>query len=163
MKRVLCHITAPDNVDSILKQGLIAKTYDDDGNKGVFLFQDLEYVSRFSLFFNTDGSINKRYRPTWTVANEIAVNQVWLKRYALFEVKVEADCLLPDNVGEETAIYQYIYTKDISPKAIVFRGIYDAKNQDKFPVFDVEKECLVDNELSEKLWEQTRRVIKRHL
>lgn len=153
MKRTLYHITAPENVDTVIKKGLIAQEYDDNGSKGVFLFENETYLT-LSILCNADGSPNMRYKPIWRVADKIAMTEVGLMRYSLFEVKVDSGKLIKDDVAEETAEWQYIYHGDISPEAIKLQGTYDALSADKYQVFDLENKCLCSKEVSKHLWEE---------
>ncbi len=157
----LFHITAPSNVESILKQGLIAKPYDYNGNEGVFLFEDKSYVSPYCFIFNLDGSINPRFRGSWMVADHIASRQIGIDPYALFEVEVDAEDLLPDNVGEEVAKFQFIYPKDISPKALTYKGIYEVVPREEMSVYDLDEKCFLSTDLSKMLWKQTHTALER--
>ena len=60
MKKTMYHITAPENVDRVLKEGLIAQVYDEDGSKGVFLFENETYFTT-GFLLNANGSPNTRY------------------------------------------------------------------------------------------------------
>ena len=151
--RKLYHITNPNNVASILENGLIAKPYDEDGTKGVFLFEDKTYLSLQPLL-NADGSINTRYRPTWTVADKIALTQVWLKQYALFEVTVDENKLINDNVAEHTASCQFIHQGDIASAAIGLYGYYKAVNIDRHQVYDTENKILCSKKESRSIWKE---------
>lgn len=93
------HLTAQANVSLILKHGLKA-----DAEEGmIFLFDNLE------------------------CADSIAVNQCFMREYALFEVKKSGitSALIPDNVAEFTAKYQYYVKQEkIPPEHLHFVDNY---------------------------------------
>ena len=151
--RKLYHITIIENVQSILENGLKAMPYDEAGTKGVFLFDEKTFYYPMALC-NADGSINTRYRPTWTVADKIALTQVGLKQFAMLEVTVDENRLINDNVGEWTASEQFIHHGDIDPAAIELNGYYKAMDKDQYQVFDTENEILCSKKESKSIWKE---------
>ena len=105
----LYHITDTKNAYSIIHNGLKANE-----NGDVFLFEN-KSVMKITY---------KDYIP---VADVIAVEQLFLDKYMMFEVDVSGLELSTDDVGELTASIQYIYRGDISADRITPFGIFDTK------------------------------------
>lgn len=105
----LYHITDTKNAYSIIHNGLKANE-----NGDVFLFEN-KSVMKITY---------KDYIP---VADVIAVEQLFLDKYMMFEVDVRGLELSTDDVGELTASIQYIYRGDISADRITPFGIFDTK------------------------------------
>lgn len=105
----LYHITYSNNAYSIIHNGLKANE-----NGDVFLFDNK--------------SVKKIYFKDYvSVADIIAVEQLFIDEYVMLEVDVSGLELLTDDVGELTASLQYIYKGDIQPERITPYGIYDTK------------------------------------
>jgi len=97
---MLYHLTDPRNIDSITREGLRAN---DDGE--IYLFTEL------------------------VIANTLAVNQVCLREYALFQIDPEGITggLHKDDVAELSAPYQRIVRQDgIDPRYIQYVGTRDS-------------------------------------
>ena len=121
----LYHITDVSNFVSIGRNGLIAN---EDGN--VFLFENVS--------FTVKGIVTE---PT-PVADWIATNQVFLyDKYLMVEVDVDGLDLLPDNVAEFTAPYQYIHKGNIPIERIEIFGIM-ASRPTSCPSWDSEMEQI---------------------
>lgn len=122
----LFHITKIDNIDSILTEGL---KVNDNGE--LFLFKQNEWKYPSYALAGT---------PThWVfLGNLIAMNQLFMKEYALFEVDVNENDLEPDNVAEYTAEDQFIYHKNIEPDKIEYccNIKYDVKKPWKFEQYN---------------------------
>lgn len=109
-KRLLYHITPKENVDSILKNGLIANEQND-----VFLFED--------------------YLVKWHNGKEVYVdelianNQLGLKEFALFFINADGLELEKDNVAELTAEFQFIHKGNIPKERLI---AYQYGNIDNF-------------------------------
>lgn len=99
-KRLLYHITPKENVDSILKNGLIANE-----QNNVFLFED--------------------YLVKWHNGKEvyvdeiIAANQLFLKEFALFFINADGLELIKDDVAELTAEFQFIHKGNIPKERLI--------------------------------------------
>jgi len=108
MKKKYYHITNCENAVSILTNGI--KCNEDFE---IFLFDDVGY---------------KFLGYTSTVANHIAKNQIFLDKYAMFEIDAKGITghIENDNVAEITAKWQYILKQDIiKPEYINFYGCYE--------------------------------------
>lgn len=131
MREHYYHITKPENVKSILDNGLLAN---EDGN--IYLFEAGTYRD-----IRLSDDALKRYqengiKPTKNdliieekpVSHHIARNQVGLLEYALISVRrhgIKVD-LEPDNVAELTARYQWICKQTkIEAKYLRFCGIFN--------------------------------------
>ncbi len=103
------HITHPKNAQSILKNGIISNS-----NGEIFLFENKSYVT---------------YRTENTVADSIAHNQLFLEKYAMFEIDASGINfkLLQDDVREYSFHFQWILTnqKVILPEYVDYFGIFD--------------------------------------
>lgn len=86
MKKYFYHVTSPENLGKILKEGLKANEYGE-----IFIFDE----------------------PNCAVA--VAVNQLFLSDYALLKIDSEGikTELTKDNVAELTAKYQYIIKQPV--------------------------------------------------
>ena len=105
----LYHITDTKNAYSIIHNGLKAN---EDGD--VFLFDNK--------------SIKKiLYKDYISIADVIAVEQLFLEEYVMFEIDVRGLELEYDEVGELTTKLQYIHKGDIDKERITPYGIYDTK------------------------------------
>lgn len=130
MRKYYYHLTKPENVSSILNNGLLANE-----NGEIYLYEAGTYRD-----IRLSDDALKRYqengiKPTNSdliieekpVSHHIARNQVFIKEYAVFSVsrygiKVE---LQPDNVVELTAKFQWICKQPkIESKYLRFCGIY---------------------------------------
>ena len=99
-KRLLYHITPKENVDSILKNGLIANEQND-----VFLFEDY---------------LVKWYNGKEVYVDElIANNQLFLKEFALFFINADGLELIKDDVAELTAEFQFIHKGNIAKERLI--------------------------------------------
>lgn len=115
------HITDPSNIKSILNKGLVA---DEDGN--IYLFKN-ESVLSLSIGIDKNGKNGYGYVET-SIAELIAMNQVFLPTYAMFEVDVDETLLKKDNVAESTTRYQYIlHQPRIELNKISLIGTYNVK------------------------------------
>lgn len=106
------HITSPENLISIMKNGLISN------NNEIFLFENVSI---------TIPSINK----TIIVADHIA-EQVGLSEYLMLEINPKGikNELKNDNVGEFTSNQQWILNQNkIFPSYISVNGIYDTSKE----------------------------------
>lgn len=106
----LYHITDVKNANSIIQNGLRANE-----NGDVFLF-DNKSVKKF---------YHKDYVP---VSDIIAVEQLFINEYMMFEVDVNGLELQYDEVGEITSRLQYIHNGDIDKDRIIPLGIFDTKD-----------------------------------
>ncbi len=95
------HITSIENMESILQNGIKAN------NEGhIFLFENKS--------IQLNGVIN-------TIADCIAFNQIFIDKYAMFEIKPAGlkSGLINDNVGEFSSKQQWILEQNlIEPKYI---------------------------------------------
>ena len=80
-----------------------------------------------------------------------------LKEYALFEVTVEEENIIPDNVAEETAEWQYISKESINPEVIKYKGVKEARHSNEFRLFDKERKCFCSEKKSKMLWEENQK------
>lgn len=111
------HITAPENVSAILKEGLKANA---DGE--IFLFE----IATFPTIIA--GKDLQPIQVVESVENHIAKNQIFLERYAVLGIDADGinGELEADNVAELCAKYQYIARQDIiKPEFITLIGEYD--------------------------------------
>lgn len=114
MEKYYYHITDPKNVKNIIKEGLIAN---EDGD--IFLFENKSIGT----------PIGEGKMKIICVADHIARNQVFLEKYAMFEISadgIEGD-LIKDNVCEITAELQWIVKQQrIAPEYIKPFGLFKA-------------------------------------
>lgn len=103
------HITHPKNVQSISKNGIISNS-----NGEIFLFENKSIV-----IYGTEN----------TIADSIAHNQLFLEKYAMFEIDVSGInfTLLQDDVREYTFCFQWILTNQnvILPEYVDYFGTFD--------------------------------------
>lgn len=116
------HVTEPSNRQSIKKHGIKAS----EGM--IFLF---------------DNPLS---------ASAIAINQCFMKEYALFEVKKSGITseLIPDNVAEMTAKYQYYVEQErIEPQHLQFIDCYKIDVEEFYKDYDEKRskylQYLADN------------------
>lgn len=114
---LLYHISEVENIDSILENGLRAN---EDGC--VFLFDDVSFNK-----LTVDLETMKPKIITVAVADEIAKTQLFMKKYAMFEVNVEGLKLEADNVAEQCANFHYIYHGSISADRIDLAGVFEVE------------------------------------
>ena len=119
------HITSIDNVSSILENGLLA-----NANGEIFLFENVSIVT-YGVANNSKGKRVfgkiKRY-----VADSIAINQVFLEDYAMFEIDEKGinEALINDNVADCTSKFQWIAKQSvIKPQYIDFWGIFSVGDE----------------------------------
>lgn len=108
--RLYYHITKPENEKTILRTGIKC---DEDGN--IFLFENVAVGAK-------DGIAHV------AVSDMIAANQIFLKSFVMFEIDPAGfSCdLIPDDVGEYTARWQWILRQDkIYPRFINKFGQYE--------------------------------------
>lgn len=121
------HITAPKNIDSILENGLRANA---DGD--IFLFENKSIIRPYSIFIdeNREWKMDESKKSIALVADIIAMGQVFLDEYAMFEVAregIDSD-MIPDNVAEESKNFQWIAKQPvISPQFINLFGVYEVE------------------------------------
>lgn len=99
-KTILYHITKEENLESIKKNGIKANEYNE-----VFLLDDVDVK-------------HPLHSQSFFVSKFVALNQLGLNEFVIFEVDVEGLELEPDNVAELTSEFQYIYKGDINPNRI---------------------------------------------
>lgn len=112
MEKKYYHITHPKNIKSVLKDGLRAN---EEGK--IFLFENksISYPSK-------GGGTAVVY-----VADHIAQNQIFLEKYAMFEISSEGidGDLINDNVAEMGSSFQWIVKQPIiSPEYIEPFGLF---------------------------------------
>lgn len=100
-EKIFWHITQKENLESILKNGIKAN----DENE-VFLLDDREVV------------IKCKCDKPFLVSKAVALEQLFLTEFVIIAVDVEGLELLPDDVAELTAPFQYIYKGNIPTKRI---------------------------------------------
>lgn len=115
--KLLYHISEVENIDSILNDGLKAN---EDGV--VYLFDNVSFNK-----LKVDTKTMKPQIITINVSDEIAKNQVFLTKFAMFEVDVDGLKLEADKVPEESAKFQYIHKGSIPADRIEFAGVFDVK------------------------------------
>lgn len=130
MRKYYYHLTKPENVSSILNNGLLAN---EDGEIYLYeagMYSDIRLSENAIILLKekgiqpTNDDLIIEEKP---VSHHIARNQVFIKEYAVFSVsrygiKVE---LQPDNVAELTAKFQWICKQPkIESKYLRFCGIY---------------------------------------
>jgi hypothetical protein len=116
------HITDVKNVESILKFGLRAN---EDGD--IFLFENKSIgypsvIKENGIFYQCD-LIDY-------ISDHIARGQLFLKRYAMFEVSAEGIVgeFINDNVAEYGSQFQWIAKQQIiTPNHITLYGYYDTE------------------------------------
>lgn len=99
-KTTLYHITKEENLRSILQNGIKANEYNE-----VFFLDDVDVK-------------HPLHSQSFFVSKFVALNQLGLNEFVIFEVDVEGLELERDNVAEFTSEFQYIYNGDISPERI---------------------------------------------
>lgn len=119
-RKLLYHISDVDNISSILESGL---KLNEDGE--IFLFEDVNFLNLW-----TDFEEGKVYLVEQRVANNIALNQIGLANYAMFEINVDGLTLEPDNVAEITARHQYICREAIGQERVKLFGVFDALKEE---------------------------------
>lgn len=112
MGKKLYHITAVENIDSILSEGL---KVNEEGM--IFLFENKSILN----------TITNEYA---RIADLIAYGQIFLKKYAMFEIDAEGiDDLENDNVAELSAGNQWITRQNIPTTKISPFGIFKVPNR----------------------------------
>ena len=120
MEDLYYHISDIKNIDSIIEKGLLA---DEDGN--IFLFIN-ESIDEPGIARNKQGKLCMGMKRR-SVSDDIALNQLFLTEYALFEVSVKGidEKLENDNVEELASVYHRIARQQqIKPEFIKLCGIY---------------------------------------
>jgi hypothetical protein len=120
MEDLYYHISDIKNIDSIIEKGLLA---DEDGN--IFLFIN-ESIDEPGIARNKQGKLCMGMKRR-SVSDDIALNQLFLKEYALFEISAKGieGKLKNDNVEELASIYHRIARQQqIKPEFIKLCGIY---------------------------------------
>ena len=120
MEDLYYHISDIKNIDSIIEKGLLA---DEDGN--IFLFIN-ESIDEPGIARNKQGQLCMGMKRR-SVSDDIALNQLFLKEYALFEISAKGieGKLKNDNVEELASIYHRIARQQqIKPEFIKLCGIY---------------------------------------
>lgn len=120
MEDLYYHISDIKNIDSIIEKGLLA---DEDGN--IFLFIN-DSIEEPGIARNKQGKLCMGIKKR-SVSDHIALNQLFLTEYALFEVSVKGidEELENDNVKELASVYHRIARQQqIKPEFIKLCGIY---------------------------------------
>ena len=120
MEDLYYHISDIKNIDSIIEKGLLA---DEDGN--IFLFIN-ESIDEPGIARNKQGKLCMGMKRR-SVSDDIALNQLFLKEYALFEISAKGieGKLENDNVEELASVYHRIARQQqIKPEFIKLCGIY---------------------------------------
>ena len=120
MEDLYYHISDIKNIDSIIEKGLLA---DEDGN--IFLFIN-DSIEEPGIARNKQGKLCMGIKKR-SVSDDIALNQLFLKEYALFEISAKGieGKLKNDNVEELASIYHRIARQQqIKPEFIKLCGIY---------------------------------------
>ncbi len=120
MEDLYYHISDIKNIDSIIEKGLLA---DEDGN--IFLFIN-DSIEEPGIARNKQGKLCMGIKKR-SVSDDIALNQLFLTEYALFEVSVKGidEELENDNVEELASVYHRIARQQqIKPEFIKLCGIY---------------------------------------
>ena len=120
MEDLYYHISDIKNIDSIIEKGLLA---DEDGN--IFLFIN-DSIEEPGIARNKQGKLCMGMKRR-SVSDDIALNQLFLTEYALFEVSVKGidEKLENDNVEELASVYHRIARQQqIKPEFIKLCGIY---------------------------------------
>jgi len=120
MEDLYYHISDIKNIDSIIEKGLLA---DEDGN--IFLFIN-ESIDEPGIARNKQGKLCMGMKRR-SVSDDIALNQLFLKEYALFEISAKGieGKLKNDNVAELASVYHRIARQQqIKPEFIKLCGIY---------------------------------------
>lgn len=120
MEDLYYHISDIKNIDSIIEKGLLA---DEDGN--IFLFIN-DSIEEPGIARNKQGKLCMGIKKR-SVSDDIALNQLFLTEYALFEVSVKGidEKLENDNVEELASVYHRIARQQqIKPEFIKLCGIY---------------------------------------
>jgi len=120
MEDLYYHISDIKNIDSIIEKGLLA---DEDGN--IFLFIN-ESIDEPGIARNKQGKLCMGMKRR-SVSDDIALNQLFLKEYALFEISAKGieGKLKNDNVEELASVYHRIARQQqIKPEFIKLCGIY---------------------------------------
>ncbi len=120
MEDLYYHISDIKNIDSIIEKGLLA---DEDGN--IFLFIN-DSIEELGIARNKQGKLCMGIKKR-SVSDDIALNQLFLTEYALFEVSVKGidEKLENDNVEELASVYHRIARQQqIKPEFIKLCGIY---------------------------------------
>lgn len=97
------HITHKNNVSNIIRNGLLANT---DGE--IFLFENKSIVTIGTAKNSQNKLVLGRIKRT--IADNIALNQLFLEEYAMFEIDANGitSYLKNDNVAEFGAKFQWI-------------------------------------------------------
>lgn len=123
MGKYFYHITAPENIESILLYGLRANEEGD-----IFLFEN-KSIGSVGVGLNGEGKLCFGTIRT-LIADRIALNQIGLTKYAMFEVSsdgIEGD-LINDNVAELSSPFQWIAKQEtIAPEFLDLFGVYEAE------------------------------------
>ena len=120
MKDLYYHISDIKNIDSIIEKGRLD---DEDGN--IFRFIN-DAIEERGIVINQQGKLCKGIKKR-SVSDDIALNQLFLTEYALFEVSVKGidEELENDNVEELASVYHRIARQQqIKPEFIKLCGIY---------------------------------------
>lgn len=120
MEDLYYHISDIKNIDSIIEKGLLA---DEDGN--IFLFIN-DSIEEPGIARNKQGKLCMGIKRR-SVSDDIALNQLFLKEYALFEISAKGieGKLKNDNVEELASVYHRIARQQqIKPEFIKLCGIY---------------------------------------
>ena len=120
MEDLYYHISDIKNIDSIIEKGLLA---DEDGN--IFLFIN-DSIEEPGIARNKQGKLCMGIKKR-SVSDDIALNQLFLTEYALFEVSVKGidEELENDNVEELASVYHRIARQQqIKPEFIKLCGTY---------------------------------------
>lgn len=119
MEDLYYHISDIKNIDSIIEKGLLA---DEDGN--IFLFIN-DSIEEPGIARNKQGKLCMGIKRR-SVSDDIALNQLFLKEYALFEISAKGieGKLKNDNVEELASVYHRIARQQqIKPEFIKLCGI----------------------------------------
>lgn len=126
MEKYYYHITDPKNVESIMKEGLKANK---DGE--IFLFENKAISYKLPMI---DNGVCRVCKVKTTIANIIALNQLFLNEFAMFEISSDGikGELLPDNVAEYSAPFQHIAKQlFILPEYITLCGVFKSRKPSK--------------------------------
>lgn len=114
------HVSNIKNVDSILEKGLLA---DEEGN--IFLFIN-KLIDEPGIARNKQGKLCIGIKRR-SVANTIALNQLGLKEYALFEISAKGidGELINDDVEELASVFHRVAKQpQIKPEFIKLCGVF---------------------------------------
>lgn len=101
----LFHITKPENVESILKNGLMANS-----DRQIFLYEGR--IIETNCFVKINGEL-WMCRARDSVERLIAANEVFIKIYSVLRVDVRGIELHPDDVAEIGSKWQWIANRDV--------------------------------------------------